>query len=1368
MRSSFLRTACLGLALALMAAPGKGATQSPPDAAPLRLTAGRPLFVPAEDGHGVVPRIEGFGLSSRPGEPLLPLRVLLVAIPEGSIPELQILAVKSETLAGLDLAPVPAVRVRDRVEKPRGAVRRKERRPESTGAGSPDGRSAGAPPDGDLLEYDEDYTPDAAIYGHDAEFPAAPVRLGSVGYLRAQRFVEVIYTPILYNPGRRHARFFSEVEAEVRFGGAALGLPDQPAPADPFFEETYRKSLVNYEQGRLFRAASPGGVSPETASTTMSAASTSLQAAAGGARYKLLVSKSGIYRLSYAYLSTNAPEMVAAGVDPRTLVLTAEGVEVPISIREATGASGEADGRFDAGDFLEFFGRPKSEPPTRENFNQGSAAASIYQANDFTDTQVYWLSAGGTVGAQRRIPQVSGAQFSAGFAIAADFQETAVWEENNIYIPVGDADPFFSMPSLLAGGTQAQRDLSLALPGIAPGTWSASVVFQMRGGSDLIGIAPDHRARIWLNADTGGGAELLWDGETLATSQAFSEARGFLTNPVTIHLSAPGLAGVSVDRQYPSFVSVGYRRNFNALSDVLSFTYPNQDARFQVTGFTGASPTIYDVSRNLAGGNEADPILITNATVGGSTSFSYTFDAPRDASASAPPVRAFHVAGPNGLRLQPDAIVRAADPVLQDPANAADIVVIASRDTVDATPSGATPGSALEALLAHRWRTQRLTSKIVFVDQIYDEFSYGLRDVNALRTFLDYAFNNWKGADGLARPLSFVLLVGDATPDYKDTLNRPDWYIDQVPTPMMLTMNSIIGYYSSDNWIASFRGGDQVPDVHLGRISTRTAAASEAVFDKIRRYEESPPPGDWKGRGILVASDGADSNEAAGFEAVQDDLAATYFAAAPYSAPSPPLYFNRAPWNGTDTTLFKNDLITALNGGAAILSYIGHGGFDVWGRNTVFFSSDDADRLRNGPLPFLVTVNCLTGGFHYFLPTGSLGEEMVNNSLGGAIASLAPSGLANVIVGQTVRDFLFDTVLGPRKERLIGAAADNLRLGFWSRGSVIDVQGYSLLGDPATVLPIPAPPPPTGLTASAGNAEVRLAWSAPSTPVAAYRIYRAGPVAAGTNVSTLCNLETSASCARYAPVACDPVTATSCVDRSVANASSYYYYASSLDGDGFIGAASNFNTDCDGGPDCVSARPLNPGPPAVPKGLTSSDPGTGGRLQVFWQANSETDLKGYNLYYGTQPGGPYAAKVSLGKDATSTLLAGLTDGVAYYMALSATNTSGNESLKSAETFNVPHLIQGISPPRAISDLTLNVAGNDLVLTWSRPTVDIYGRATTVVQYNVYRGPTPGFLPFMTPPLVVIAGGSTTTFIDPGAALAATGDAYYLVTATDLN
>src|SRR5206468_5272820 len=118
--------------------------------------------------------------------------------------------------------------------------------------------------------------------------------------------------------------------------------------------------------------------------------------------------------------------------------------------------------------------------------------------------------------------------------------------------------------------------------------------------------------------------------------------------------------------------------------------------------------------------------------------------------------------------------------------------------------------------------------------------------------------------------------------------------------------------------------------------------------------------------------------------------------------------------------------------------------FQTWGLNT-FFTSDDARLLTNdGPLPFMVNINCLAGGFHFLLGGGSIGEAMTNNHVGGAIATFAPSGLSYFFdTGEQVNDQLFGTIFGPTGERVLGPATARLRLEFWQTGKIIDLQGYT-------------------------------------------------------------------------------------------------------------------------------------------------------------------------------------------------------------------------------------------------------------------------------------------------------------------------------------
>jgi hypothetical protein len=75
-------------------------------------------------------------------------------------------------------------------------------------------------------------------------------------------------------------------------------------------------------------------------------------------------------------------------------------------------------------------------------------------------------------------------------------------------------------------------------------------------------------------------------------------------------------------------------------------------------------------------------------------------------------------------------------------------------------------------------------------------------------------------------------------------------------------------------------------------------------------------------------------------------------------------------------------------------------------------------------------------------------------------------------------------------------------------------------------------------------------------------------------------------------------------------------------------------------------------------------------VSLAWDANTETTLAGYKLYVGTASG-VYGAPTTLGL-VTTTTVPNLMSGTTYYFTLTAFNTSGQESLKSAElSYKVP-------------------------------------------------------------------------------------------------
>jgi hypothetical protein len=71
------------------------------------------------------------------------------------------------------------------------------------------------------------------------------------------------------------------------------------------------------------------------------------------------------------------------------------------------------------------------------------------------------------------------------------------------------------------------------------------------------------------------------------------------------------------------------------------------------------------------------------------------------------------------------------------------------------------------------------------------------------------------------------------------------------------------------------------------------------------------------------------------------------------------------------------------------------------------------------------------------------------------------------------------------------------------------------------------------------------------------------------------------------------------------------------------------------------------------------------QIQVSWSPNTETDLAGYKLYSGTASG-VYGDPVDVGNVTSHALTLSPAVGTTYYFAVTAYDTSGNESGFSSE------------------------------------------------------------------------------------------------------
>ncbi len=99
---------------------------------------------------------------------------------------------------------------------------------------------------------------------------------------------------------------------------------------------------------------------------------------------------------------------------------------------------------------------------------------------------------------------------------------------------------------------------------------------------------------------------------------------------------------------------------------------------------------------------------------------------------------------------------------------------------------------------------------------------------------------------------------------------------------------------------------------------------------------------------------------------------------------------------------------------------------------------------------------------------------------------------------------------------------------------------------------------------------------------------------------------------------------------------------------------------------------------------------------LSWDANTESDLSGYKVYFGTAPGS-YGTPVNVG-NTTSYTVSGLSDGT-YYFAVTAFDTSGNESGFSNEVSKT--LSTADTTPPVISNIAAsNVSDDSASISWT--------------------------------------------------------------------
>jgi hypothetical protein len=615
----------------------------------------------------------------------------------------------------------------------------------------------------------------------------------------------------------------------------------------------------------------------------------------------------------------------------------------------------------------------------------GTANESIYSL-----ANVYWLTVGQAGGKSMEERPVSSGEAASG---SSSFEATLHREENLLYwskAPPG-ADRWY-WQSLLA---PASATFTFTLHQLADSDGILRVAL-LGGTSDP--VEPDHHILIRLNDHP--VADATWDGQETYLVEAVTSH--LLEGENVLVLEAPDDSGAKADVALLDWYEIGYQRRFVAEDDQLQFE--GEVGAYRIAGFGRPEVSLFDIT------DPANAVRLSGYAVE-PESDAYAISFSDEVAGQ----RRYLAVGSMAVK-EPTRIVPADHADLRGADNQADYIVITHPDFRE----------SLKPLIVWR-RSKGLEVKVVTIEEVYDEFSYGLADPTAIRDFLHYAHQHW------AAPVPrYVLLVGDASYDYRDNLKAPNKNL----LPTYLVQTHFVGETASDNWFVDF-DDDSLPEMAIGRLPVKSVAEARIVVDKIVGYERNPTPGEWRRRVLFVADDDQPDFEATSDDLIESNLPPDYQATRVY------LSDYAEPEESTAR------IIAEFNQGAAIVNYVGHAALDVWAKEGVFSSADIA-ALRNGSkLPFVVTMTCLDGYFHH-PQADCLAEELLLAEGKGALAAFAPTSELLPAEQDALVKALFEILFAsdaPTLGEAVMRAKRSLPDG--GRGYEDLIETYTLLGDPA-------------------------------------------------------------------------------------------------------------------------------------------------------------------------------------------------------------------------------------------------------------------------------------------------------------------------------
>ncbi|WP_339837435.1 type IX secretion system sortase PorU [uncultured Flavobacterium sp.] len=759
---------------------------------------------------------------------------------------------------------------------------------------------------------------------------------------------------------------------------------------------------------------------------------------ATGDWYRFYVEKSGVYKISKGFLESLG---FNTNVDPRNIRIYGNGgrmvpllnsISYPMDLEEnAIQIIGEEDGNFSSQDYILFYA---------EGTDTWSAENRTH-LNLFADKSYYYVTS--SLGTGKRIQesiQPTGTP-SLNFTVFDDYK----FYEKDLFNPgkIGRkwlGDQF---------GIDNEKTFEFNIPNIVT---SSPVKFYANLASASFG---NSNFQVQVNQQTIGNVNFL----SLSNVDFVSAVENFLET--TFSASSPNITvkltysngGVPASRGYLDYIILEAKRNLTGYGNQFVFRNLEEESNIGVGQYTISNASsisqVWDVS----------DIYNAKKYSNNQATFSYKVNLGQSKKYIAVDVNDYF----NPLKESNSKVINQ---------NLKGTIFNSSQGTLEdvdyiiVTPSFLY-GQAEKLANFHR-NNSGLKVRTVTLESIYQEFSSVKQDVAAIRNFVKYIYNN---ASTTQNRIKYVNLFGDASFDYK---NRIPNNTNIVPVfhglnPLANMTNntsnySILTTFMSDDFFGLMddNEGQMLPngsegiDIAVGRMVASTPQEADDVVNKVIHYYDEKSYGRWRNSYVVLTDDAdseSDSSLQFGLNGMIDNLNNNY----PFINAKKihtDAYVQEVSAGGNRYPKAKQDFVDAIELGALVVNYYGHGGEYGFAQERIYEISEALSLNNFNNLPLFITMTCDFSRFdNPYLQTG--GEFTFWNPEGGAINLVTTTRLIFVPVASTM-NVNFNFFLYPdanNQQVSIGEAlrkaknmnnSDNRRVVF-------------NIGDPAIKLAIPKP-----------------------------------------------------------------------------------------------------------------------------------------------------------------------------------------------------------------------------------------------------------------------------------------------------------------------